>query len=178
VPLDRWAAVFGAGALRIASYDAVVESGENLLAHFCRQFLDWDNPPIAGPARINESLDMVDVEIMRSLNILAWAAGRESGAYQGVGKRFVERKADLPIRRIVEEAMQYTVSAIEIDDAMPMLADLHARIANRYRSALVPPFAADGLFDPRCVRTDYIQPHFIAFPGIIEMLRTMLTTLA
>jgi hypothetical protein len=155
--LDRWAAAFGQSAIRVGLYNEVMESGENLLTHFCRHFLGWSDPPLEGPARINESLDMVDAEVLRTLNAMAWASNRENGVSNALAERFLKAKHRLPIRRVVEEAMQYMVNAIEIDDAAPALTMLHAQIAERYRSSLVPPVAAAGLFTPRRARVNYVH---------------------
>jgi hypothetical protein len=49
--LARFAGVFGAESLRVASYNAVLEAGEDLLTNFCRSFLGWRDPPDNGLGR-------------------------------------------------------------------------------------------------------------------------------
>lgn len=173
--LARYAAVFGAGNLRIASYNGVLESNEDLLTHFCRSFLGWPNVPPSGFGQVNVSLDMVDSEIIRALNALEWTRARD--ARQRLYHRFVATRANLPIRWLVENAMQYVVDRLRIDDAAPALAQLRGAIVERYRSVLVPPLPDGGLFEPRSAEVLYIREDYLMAPGVIEKLREMQTTL-
>jgi hypothetical protein len=174
--LDRYAAVFGAGAIRIVSYNGVLEAGEDLLTHFCRLFLSWPDPPPTGLGRVNPSLDMVDSEMIRTLNTLEWTRARD--ARQLLHERYLEAKADLPVRWIIEKSMQFVVNTLRIDDAAPALAHLHKTIADRYGSARVPPVAAEGLFEPRIADVNYVRPDYLLAEGVIEVVRDMQATLS
>ena len=174
--LDRYATVFGSGAIRMASYNGTLEAGEDLVTHFCRNFLSWPDPPPTGLGRVNPSLDMVDSEIIRTLNTLEWTRARD--ARQLLHKRYVSAKAELPVRWIVEKSMQFVVNTLRIDDASPALAQLHSAIAGRYRSALVPPFPAGGLFEPRIADLTYVRPDYLLAEGVMEVMRTMQATLS
>lgn len=78
--LDRYAAVFGADALRLASYDAVLEEGGTLLGSFLDRILGVSLPPDGAAERVNPALPPEDVEIMRVLNAMA---RRERGRAPG-----------------------------------------------------------------------------------------------
>jgi hypothetical protein len=173
--LARYAAVFGAGNLRIASYNGVLEADEDLLVHFCRSFLAWPDVPPTGVGRVNESLDMVDSEILRALNALEWTRARE--ARLRLYHRYMAARDTLPVRWLVEQSIQYTVDSIRIDDAAPPLARLHSDIARRYRPVLVPPSPGSGLFEPRSSGVLYIRPDYIWAEGVMETLRGMQETL-
>jgi hypothetical protein len=151
--LDRYAAVFGADAIRIASYNSILEAGEDLLTHFCRSFLSWDDPPPMGLGKVNTSLDIVDSEIIRTLNALEWTRARD--ARQLLYEPYLKAKAGLPVRWIVEKSMQFLVYRLRINDASPALIRLHADILACYRSALVPPSrpAVCSNLAPRMCRT-------------------------
>jgi hypothetical protein len=174
--LGRWGSVFGADVLRVASYSAVLDAGQDLLTHFASRFLDWPDMPETGVGRVNESLHMVDCEIIRSLNALEWTRARESR--QRLYHRFLAQRDRLPVGFLVEQAMQYVVDTVRINDAAPGLAALHAAIADRYRPVLVPPLAPDGLlFAPRLGETLFIRPDYLMAKGVMETLRRMQTTL-
>lgn len=173
--LDRWAAVFGHSSIRIASYNQVIDTGGDLFAHFCRCFLDWPDPPASGVGRVNESLDMIETEVLRAVNVLDWAETRQQ--VRSVADRFGEIKSVLPIRALIERAMQYTVDTIHIDDNAPELAALHADIASRYQDVLVQPMPAHGLFEPRQADVPYLRTDYLFLDGAMEMLRDMRATL-
>ncbi len=46
--LARYMSVFGARALRLVSYNGVMEAQMDLLTHFCQHFLGWSDPPRPG----------------------------------------------------------------------------------------------------------------------------------
>lgn len=173
--LGRFVSVFGSRALKLVSYNSLLESNVDLLAHFCQNFLHWHNPPATGLGRVNESLGMVDTEIIRALNALEWMRAREERAH--LHKPFLEAKAELPIHFIVEQSMQYMVNSIRFDDATPTLTKIHDGLGERYKAALVPPFPAAGLFRPQCVNVDYVRQDYLFADGIMETLRKMRATL-
>jgi hypothetical protein len=169
--LTRYASVFGPRALRLVSYNGVLEAQMDLLTHFCQHFLNWPNPPPTGLDRVNESLDMVDTEIIRALNALEWTRAREER--ERLHKPFLEQKSGLPVRLLVEKSMQYLVNSIRINDAAPGLARLHAGLIERYRAALVPPFPVAGLFKPRASDVSYIRQDYLFAEGALDTLRAM-----
>ncbi len=69
--------------------------------------------------------------------------------------------------------MQFTVDSVRLDDAAPILVRLHADLADRYKSALVPPFPAASLFKPRCSDVDYIRPDYLFGDRIMDTLQAM-----
>ncbi|HEY1935288.1 MAG TPA: hypothetical protein VGG99_25055 [Acetobacteraceae bacterium] len=167
--LDRFAKVFGAGNLRTVSYNAVLEDGQDLLTHFCASFLDWPDPPLPGLGAVNASLDMVDTEIIRALNALEWTRARD--ARRRLFQHYLDMKDTLPVRWIVEQAMQYTVNRVRIDDGAEGLGQLHDDIARRYRGTLVAPCPDGRLFMPRLTDIDYIRGEYLMHPGVMEVMR-------
>jgi hypothetical protein len=172
--LGRYAAVFGPANLRLVSYNGVLEASQDLMTHFCRSFLAWPNPPSSGSDRVNESLNMVDSEIIRALNALEWTRAREQR--QRFYRHFLAAKATLPVRWLVQNAMQYTVESLCIDDAADALARLHAGILEQYRDVLVAP-SPGGLFEPRASQVRYVRTDYVMAPGVLETLRDMQTKL-
>jgi len=167
--LGRYAAAFGADSLQLACYNAIAEAGEDLLAHFCRCFLDWPDPPPNALGRVNESLDMVDCEIIRTLNALEWTRAGDGG--EPLYHRYIALKQTLPIDWIVDQSMQFAVNPMRLDDAALGLAELHDRIADQYRHALVPPCPGGRLFEPRAADVLYVHPDYVLRPGILEKMR-------
>jgi hypothetical protein len=167
--------VFGERSLKLVSYNGVQEAQMDLLTHFCQHFLGWPNPPATGLGRVNASLDMVDTEVIRALNALEWTRAREDR--KRLYKPFLEAKDELPVRFLVERAMQFLVNAIRLDDAAPVLARLHTELADRYKAALVPPFPVGSLFKPRCTDVSYIRQDYLFAEDVLDTLRAMQTTL-
>lgn len=165
--LDRYARVFGKEAIRVASYSAVVDSGEDLLVHFCRNFLEWPDPPPNSLGLVNESLGMVDCEVMRTLNALESIRGGTPGIW--LYFRYLAHKKALPIDDIVERSMQYSVETVRMDDKA--LAQLHAEIARRYRYAMVLPTPGGMLFEPHTAAVDFIKSDYLLRPGILDAMR-------
>jgi hypothetical protein len=169
--LARWAAVFGGGSLRVASYNAVMETNEDLLTHFCRHFLGWPDPPPNDLGRINDSLDMVDHEIIRALNML-------ERIKSGNGRRiltmeYLAAKPGLPVAWLVEKAIQFNVESLRIDDASTALATLHTSLVARYRAVQVDPIPAMGLFQPQAIDVTYVRPDYLMVKGVLETLQDM-----
>jgi hypothetical protein len=173
--LARYTSVFGPRAIRLVSYNGVLETGIDLLTHFCQHFLNWPDPPPTGLDRVNESLDMVDAEIIRALNALEWTRAREGR--ERLYKPFLEEKNELPVRFLVEQSMQYLVNSIRLDDAASIFARLHTGIAARYKTAMVPPFPASALFKPHCSDVSYIRQDYLFAEGVLDTLRAMQTRL-
>jgi hypothetical protein len=167
--LERYARVFGAGSLRVASYNGVLEAGEDLLAHFCRCFLDWPEPPPCTLGRVNTSIDMVDSEMLRTLNALEWLRAGDDAV--GLFERYAALKPTLPIAWIVEQSMQFAVNRVRIDDTAAGMGALHDRIATQYRYALVTPCPRGRLFEPRSTDVLYVHPDFVLRPGILAAMR-------
>jgi hypothetical protein len=167
--LDRFAAVFGVASVRIASYNGVTDAGDDLLNHFCRHFLSWQTPPPQTLGRINDSLDMVDHEIIRALNALERTHFDASGKILTLD--YLAAKAELPIQWLSDQAMQYNIESIRIDDTSPMLATLHANILAQYRGCQVEPFPAEGLFRPDCAEVKYVQQDYLMAAEVMETLR-------
>jgi len=169
--LDRYAAVFGRESIRLVSYNGVLEAGEDLLTHFCRNFLSWPDPPPTDLGRVNISLDMVDSEIIRTLNSLGWTQSRDG--FPLLQESYIAAKADLPVRWIIEKSMQFVVNTLRIDDAAPALVRLHDDIVRHYGTALVPPYPAGGLFEPASANVTYIRPDYLLAEGVLDVVRTM-----
>jgi hypothetical protein len=173
--LDRYAAAFGPDTIKVASYSGALDAGEDLLTHFCRSFLSWPDPPAVALGRVNTSLDIVDTEIIRTLNALEWTRARD--ARRVLSEQYIARKASLPVRWIVENSMQFTVNKLRIDDASPGLTRLNLDIVERYGSAMVPPFPATGLFEPRTADVSYVRQDYLLAEGVMDVMRTMQATL-
>ena len=69
-------------------------------------------------------------------------------------------------------------ATVRIDDAAPALAHLHRTIAERYNSALVSPFPAAGLFEPRIADVTYVRPDYLLAEGVMDVMRTIQATLS
>ena len=173
--LHRYADVFGAASLRIVSYNSVLESGDDLLPHFCRHFLNWSQVPHPGFGKVNKSLDKVDSEVIRALNALHWARTRKASSQ--LYHRYLAARPTLPVNWLIQHAMRFTVNTMRINDAALGLAQLHADIVRLYRHALVPPCPTGRLFTSCTNNVEYIRSDYLLMPGVMDKLSEMLDTL-
>lgn len=168
--LAKYRAVFGAASIRLVSYNAVLDAGEDLLSHFCRLFLGWPDLPDFDTERVNVSHNVAETEIVRALNALEWTRAREG--QQLLYHRYARARAALPLDWLIQQ-MNYEADAILIDDATSALAQLHGQLFEQYRSALVPPNHATDLFRPRARPVTHIRTDYLMTAWVMETLRAV-----
>jgi hypothetical protein len=147
--LDRYAAAFGAEALRFASYDAVLEGGGTLLGFFLGRVLGVALPPDGAAERVNGALPPEDAEIIRVLNAMARRErGRApGGAWPRTHFHALARDGH-PAVAALRGALRQAVEALRIpDDTAPFRA-VERAVLERHGTRLLNAAPDGRLFGP------------------------------
>lgn len=173
-PVMNFALVVGAYAkafttlnVRLVSYSELADNEINISQHFLQTFVNWSPPPPIADARLNASLDPVDVEIIRALNAIAWRRGLARGVE--LRDRFLARRHEFEIDSL-RKKMRRCLTTIEMDEAAPHLARLHRRLFEELGSLMVEPRPPGSLFRPKTGTLTYVA-HKYLFDE--EALRTL-----
>lgn len=173
--LRRFADRFGAHAIDIVSYDAVLAEGMDIFRHFAATFLDWRDAPAGDPPQPNGTADPADIEILRALHAIEKRhLGRapeplRSAAITETYLRLAP-KFDLPALRRALAANLVTVAFAESDQ---LLARLHRALFTEFREALAAPRPHGGLFPVRQVELPHIRRDYLLVPEAVSELRRL-----
>jgi hypothetical protein len=75
--IDRFSAIFGAPQVKVVSYSHLIEQSLDIAAHFLASFLGLPDIALPGPGRPNQSLPILDTELIRILNAIHVRRGGE-----------------------------------------------------------------------------------------------------
>jgi len=164
IVLGRFAEVFGAACLKLVSFNDVLERQEDLFVHFCRRFLKWDAAPFPDIGLINESLDALDTELIRRLNLIQGVPVRGSKPYT----RFTQMRGLVP-GEAVAAAMRQSLRTLVIDDSTPLFAGIHNGLMATYGANLVAPHH-NRLFRPQSRRIQYVGEDYLMREGILQAI--------
>jgi len=143
-----------------------------MFSHFCSSFLDWTSAPTPSTKRANESLDLVDAEILRAINSMAW--DRKPPDRPRVIAAYNRIKSLLPSEwALIAEAIKGNISSIRINENSAALSVVHRDIFARYGAMMVPPRLADKLFEPRDIQLRSVDGDYVWRPGVERALATL-----
>ena len=167
--LAVYARYFGASAIRVVSYDSVVDSGDDLFAHFTRTFLGGAGlAPQPIPA-VNTRLTASRTEMMRLFNILQ----QESGIASHHLLRFLDlQHAPAPLTALLEHLARYP-RTIDVDDDDPAVRAVLRENAAQYRARTVAPAPDGRLYAPGAAALAFIGTDYALAPGFAEALRKL-----
>jgi hypothetical protein len=172
--LSRFEQVFGLERLFLVSYSNVVERDLDLSAHFFRSFLSWPNVPITEGMRPNQSLSILDIELIRALNGLAKIAGRPRDAV--IRSKYLAGKKALDLS-LLYGAMERHRESFWFNENSRILKTLHQEIFEKYGSRLVPPRSALFFFLQKKGTIEYINQDYLLEIGVAESLQTAYKTI-
>jgi hypothetical protein len=171
--LRRFVDVFGVGAIRIVSYEAVLSERFDLFEHFAGTFLDWYDPPHLGMAPMNVSPTAAEIEVVRAINSLEKL--RRGGPPDplealAMADAFVQHARDLsgPVLLAALAANMATAFVSEVDPAPNLL---HRQLFQEFGRSMVPPNPRDVFFEPRKAEIPYVRRDYLLVPGVVEQLR-------
>lgn len=168
--LSMYAKTFKMPNIRLVSYDQVAATGNNLLQHFLQTFANWDQQVLLDDARLNVSLDPIDVEIIRVLNMIAWARNRSRGIE--LRDKYLSHKSRLNLK-LISESMCTHLASLEMDENAPPLYDLHRHIFDSFGHCMVDPKPESGLFTPMKKQIKYVSQEYIFEPGVFQAIQSL-----
>jgi hypothetical protein len=168
--LKPYADVFGKANLRLVSYSHLMDRGEDILSHFFASFLQITETPQHERVILNASMGVLESELVRSLNALAWAAGEPPSvrAYRA----YVQVKPKLELQKVFH-AMERAKRRLRMNEGAPSLQALHQQLAQEYRSAMVLPRPPELLFEPRIAELPYIRSEYLICDDVMARLREL-----
>jgi hypothetical protein len=175
ITATKFSDVFGPEAIRLVSYNNLVDQNIDLFEHFARTFLDFPNPAPSTAGRPNTSISVFEAEAIRALNALEWARGGAGSANlyrKYTQNREVQARTAGELSRIVE-AMQQDQLALQMNEDGASLRALHRSVFEKFGGRLVPPRSGDALFVPRNARISFVGQNYLLRDGVLDALRTI-----
>jgi hypothetical protein len=165
--LNRYAAVFGAGAIKVVSYSHLMDQNVDIAQHFFAEFLPGASFAIPGTKRHNRSLPITQTELIRALNAMHAASGGERSAAL---RNWFLREAEKLETDALLKAMEECVGTIRIDEAAQSFVPPFDTLVDRYGSCVVPPHHANGLYEVRAVEASFVrQNYLLAAPAVAAL---------
>ena len=171
--LAPFVSVFGADALRLASYSELRDREMDIFVHFAANFLDWpDAVPGGAPRESNSSRDLPTTELLRAMNAFS---GQLPGAAAGADRlwRKFDKLADRAFLAPVFSAIARHTRTQRFHDGAPTLHALHEKLAATYHEHIVPPKRRRVLFQPKVREIAYVGGDYLAEPGVGETLHAL-----
>ncbi len=170
VMLDKFAAVFGKDAVRVISYNNVIQRKQDLFRHFCRFILDVDYVGELPPSKKNELFNMYDTEIFRVINVLE---NQEAEKFAGnLIRRFNAVRPKVDLNRL-QAGMKQHVSEVKLSDRAPVFDGIYQDLAHSYLDNMVDPVENLGFFRRKARVVQYVRPDYLLLDGAMAAIRDM-----
>jgi hypothetical protein len=160
--IRRFAEHFGLANISLVSYSNLVDSGADLWPHFCRLFLNWPDPPKPQRQRVNESMILPEVELIRVLNMLG-SDRNNLQAYRHSGFNIAS----------ISGAMETATGTIRMNEGVGVLLRLHEELWREFGHLMVQPYTEGRLFAPKNAELRYVRPDYLLTPGIADRIRSL-----
>ena len=157
--LRRYSEQFGADNISLVSYSNIIDDDGDLFVHFCRSFLSWIDPPVPDLGKLNVSLDIVDVEVIRALNVIEQSAGGARSS--AIRQSYMRHKNELDLSKLAS-AIESDIHHLRINEGFGPLQHLHERLFQQFGSLLVEPRSGPRLFTPRSAGVPYARQNYLA----------------
>jgi hypothetical protein len=168
--LSVFARYFGKSAIRLVSYDSVLEEEGDLFNHFAKNFLG--NPPLPATASriVNPSLAPARTELLRIFNCL----DQESGARHNHSMlRFLElQHTPAPMTKLLDHISQYA-KTLDVGDEAPAIRETLARNRADYAECAIMPAATQGFYPSKTTRISFISPDYALTQGVTDAARRL-----
>jgi hypothetical protein len=165
--IDRYANVFGVNQIKVVSYSTLVDNNLDIARHFLAAFLNISQIQLPPAVRLNQSLPLVDTELIRALNSIH--ARRGCARSPTLRNWYLAHKQDLATG-VVFGAMRDYMGAILLDERAPSLALESQDLLTRYALSIVPPRHTDSLHEPRAIDVPFIRPDYLLEPDVPKIL--------
>jgi hypothetical protein len=168
--LSRFETVFGMTSIKLVSYNAVLEAGLDLYAHFVQEFLGAAGLSLSPKEIANPSFLPAEAELVRALNCLHQDAGGAVNAQMAQSYRFRPKEVDAgPILDVLNSHL----IEFEIDSGAKPHINVMLNNYNRYKGLLVPPAPAGGFYAPKKTTIRYISSDYALRSGILPEIAAL-----
>jgi hypothetical protein len=167
VMIDRFAAVFGASRVKVVSYSHLAERSLDIASHFLDSFLGASDVELPAVGLPNQSLPILDTELIRALNAIHHHYGYERSP--ALRNWFISQQGGL-IPDTILNAMRRCLDTVRLDEAAPPFFLPLQDLLERYGPSIVPPHHANGLHVLRAIDTTFVRPDFLLEPSVSKAL--------
>jgi hypothetical protein len=160
--------VFGQDSVRLVSFSTLGDAETDIFGHFARHFLGWwrAEPPPGAP-RYNASRGVKEIELLRQLNAIEFAA---SGGRSPHLRNKLDAAAPSKQIRFVLEAMESHRRELPFNDALPALARMHRAMHARFKANVVRPGPPNLFFRPKNRPLPFVASDYLLQRGIVDAL--------
>jgi len=174
--VERFIAAFGRAAIRLVSYNQVLETGLDLFKHFSANFLGMPNLAPIAEGRVNASLPPAEVELIRELNRIDRAAGQPYCSRISVS--LSERRDAIDIEPVLSVLNGFTRSFL-LRDNLPFAREILLRNRAAFADCVVKPVPAIRFYNPKDTNAAYLATGYAVpagFDGALHALRDALVS--
>lgn len=165
--IDRFSAVFGGSRIRLVSYSHLTDSGINIGSHFLASFLGLSDVTVPSGTDFNQSLPVLDTELIRALNVIHVRRG--GVASPALRSWFLSHRDGL-VPDMVLRSMRDSLETIRLDEAEPGPSLALQDVIARYASSIVLPCHERGLHALRAVDVPVVRPDYLLEPSVSKVL--------
>ena len=168
---EQFAKVFGRDSLRIVSFNNLIDRGVDLFKHFCEDIVEIYGVPQVEEGLIQKNVgpDMIDAEIMRTLNYLYYANTSRSDPSMRIKFDKLKHECDLNVLR---ELMKTDMRQIKLkDNAVPLRTTWEAISA--YKDRLVSPKYGQQIFERRDVEVEFVGQNYLFRDGVLDEVKKL-----
>jgi hypothetical protein len=165
--LDPFAAIFGTDQIKIVSYSSLMDNKLDIARHFLASFLDASDIDLPDIGRPNQSLSILDTELIRVLNTIRGPRGGEWST--AMRDWYLANKQGL-VPDSVLDAMRANMGSVRLNETTPPLTHLSRDVLDRYAASLVSPFDAHTLHALQAIDVPFIRPDYLLEPGLQKRL--------
>jgi hypothetical protein len=171
--IDRFSAAFGATQIKVVSYSHLVEWGVDIVGHFLATFLGLCDIELPAPRHPNQSLPILETELIRALNSIHARHGGETSA--GLRNWFSAHKQGL-VPPAVLDAMRGSLGVMRLDESAPPFGFASQDIVTRYGASIVSPHHKDGLHVLRAVDASFVRQDYLLEASVSKSLNDIYET--
>jgi hypothetical protein len=160
--------VFGQDSIRLVCFSMLADSESDIFSHFSRHFLGWwQAEPPPGAPRYNASRGVKEIELLRQLNAIEFAAtGRQSAHVRNK----LDAAAPSKHTRLVLEAMEPHCRMLPFNDFLPVLTRMHRALYERFKLNVVRPNPPNMFFRPKKHPLPFVASDYLLQRGIVDAL--------
>lgn len=159
--------------VKIVSYSHLADQQIDIVSHFLTAFLDLPGIEPPRSARLNQSLSVLETELIRALNTIHLCRGGE--LTPALRSWFLANKKGL-VPEFVEAAMRDSLDTIRLDETKPPWVAAQQDLISRYAPSIVPPHHLDGLHERRSTDASFVRQDYLLEPSVANALNDIYET--
>jgi hypothetical protein len=174
ISLARFEEVFEKDALRLVSFNSVLENHLDIFQHFISEIVGADPLQTVLPQKKHSSLPIGDIELLRIMNHLFRTQAGQLAYWPA--QCFTEALRTHPLIT-TRASMEECIRNIHINEFARPLEDLYTSIGARFNGRLVRPIYDNNLFKRIEKDLPFIDPSYLIKDGVLAEIRELFQAL-